>query len=145
MDSCFVLIGTRQHGVAVLYVVCSSMLALCPEHPKRDQNPKFTPLSETTSIPVSFIWESPPPPPPWASPAPLFSRVLAPGLPAELGFQDGCSIALERVYQRRAYLQGLRYSNIMLIQFSRTVRSVCYRFRLPQSPRARHAQVREQS
>ena len=36
------------------------MLALCPEHPKRDQNPKFTPLSETTSIPVCFIWESPP-------------------------------------------------------------------------------------
>ena len=34
---------------------------LCPEHPKRDQNPKFTPLSETTSIPVCFIWESPPP------------------------------------------------------------------------------------
>ena len=38
-------------------------MALCPEHPKRDQNPKFTPLSETTSIPVCFIWESPPPPP----------------------------------------------------------------------------------
>ena len=36
------------------------MLALCPEHPKRDQNPKFTPLSETTSIPVCFIYESPP-------------------------------------------------------------------------------------
>ena len=37
-------------------------MALCPEHPKRDQNPKFTPLSETTSIPVCFIWEFPPPP-----------------------------------------------------------------------------------
>ena len=37
------------------------MLALCPEHRKRDQNPKFTPLSETTSIPVCFIYESPPP------------------------------------------------------------------------------------
>ena len=36
------------------------ILALCPEHPNRDQNPKFTPLSETTSIPVCFIWESPP-------------------------------------------------------------------------------------
>ena len=35
-------------------------MALCPEHPKRDQNPKFTPLSETTSIPVGFIWKSPP-------------------------------------------------------------------------------------
>ena len=34
-------------------------MALYPEHPKRDQNPKFTPLSETTSIPVCFIWESP--------------------------------------------------------------------------------------
>ena len=36
------------------------MLALCPEYPKRDQNPKFTPLSETTSIPICFIWEPPP-------------------------------------------------------------------------------------
>ena len=36
-------------------------MALCPEHPKRDQNPKFSPLSETTSIPVYFIWESPTP------------------------------------------------------------------------------------
>ena len=38
------------------------ILALCPEHSKRDQYPKFTPLSETTSIPVCFIWESPLPP-----------------------------------------------------------------------------------
>ena len=36
------------------------ILEVCPEHPKRDQNPKFTPLSETTSIPVCFIWQSPP-------------------------------------------------------------------------------------
>ena len=35
------------------------ILALCPEHPKRDQNPKFTPLSETTGIPICFMWESP--------------------------------------------------------------------------------------
>ena len=35
-------------------------MTFCPEHPKRDQNPKFTPLSETTSIPV----HTPPPPPP---------------------------------------------------------------------------------
>ena len=32
-------------------------MALCPENPKRDQNPKFTPLSETTSIPDCFKWE----------------------------------------------------------------------------------------
>ena len=31
------------------------MMAFCPEHPKWDQNPKFTPLSETTSIPTPFI------------------------------------------------------------------------------------------
>ena len=30
-------------------------MAFCPEHPKWDQNPKFTPLSETTSIPTTFI------------------------------------------------------------------------------------------
>ena len=45
---------TRRHKI----------LALCPERPKRDQNPKFTPLSETMSIPICFICESPPPPPP---------------------------------------------------------------------------------
>ena len=38
------------------------MLAFLPENPKRDQNLQFTPLSETTSIPVTFIWETPPPP-----------------------------------------------------------------------------------
>ena len=35
-------------------------MVFCPEHPKRDQTLKFTPLSETTSIPVPFLWESPP-------------------------------------------------------------------------------------
>ena len=32
------------------------MTAFCPEHPKWDQNPKFTPLSKTTSIPTPFIF-----------------------------------------------------------------------------------------
>ena len=35
-------------------------MAFCPEHPKWDQNPKFTPLSETTSFPAPFLWESTP-------------------------------------------------------------------------------------
>ena len=30
------------------------MMAFCPEHPKWDQNPKFTPLSEGTSIPTPY-------------------------------------------------------------------------------------------
>ena len=34
-------------------------MAFWTEHPKWDQNPKFTPLNETTSIPVPFIWEFP--------------------------------------------------------------------------------------
>ena len=34
-------------------------MTFCPEHPKRDQNPKFTTLRET-SILAAFIWESPP-------------------------------------------------------------------------------------
>ena len=38
------------------------MMAFCSEHPKWDQNPKFTPLSETTSIPTPFICGVPPPP-----------------------------------------------------------------------------------
>ena len=37
------------------------MIAFCPEHPKWDQNPKFTPLSEATSIPTPFICGFPPP------------------------------------------------------------------------------------
>ena len=37
------------------------MMAFCPEHPKWDPNPKFTPPSETTSIPTHFIWGVPPP------------------------------------------------------------------------------------
>ena len=36
------------------------MMAFCSEHPKWDQNPKFTPLSETTSIPTPFICGVPP-------------------------------------------------------------------------------------
>ena len=37
-----------------------NMMAFCPEHPKWDQNPKFIPLSGTTSIPTPFIWGVPP-------------------------------------------------------------------------------------
>ena len=41
------------------------ILVLCPEHPiKQEENPKFTPLSETTSNPVCFIYESHQPTPP---------------------------------------------------------------------------------
>ena len=43
------------------------MMAFCPEHPKWDQNLKFTPLSETTSIPTHFICGVPPPTPPAGS------------------------------------------------------------------------------
>ena len=38
------------------------MMVFCPEDPKWDQNLKFTPLSETTSIPTPFICGVPPPP-----------------------------------------------------------------------------------
>ena len=43
------------------------IMVFCPEHAKRDQNLKFTALSETTGIAAPFIWESshtPAPPPP---------------------------------------------------------------------------------
>ena len=33
-------------------------MAFCPEHPRRDQNPKFVPLSETKSIPPLSYGES---------------------------------------------------------------------------------------
>ena len=38
-----------------------NMKAFYPEHPEREQNPKFTPLSETTSIPTTFICGVPSP------------------------------------------------------------------------------------
>ena len=36
-------------------------MAIFPQHPKRDQNLKLTPLNETTSTPT-FLYSSPPPP-----------------------------------------------------------------------------------
>ena len=39
------------------------MMAFCPEHSKWDQNPKFTPLRETTSILTPFICRVSSPPP----------------------------------------------------------------------------------
>ena len=38
------------------------IMTFCQEHPKRDQNLTFTPISETMSIPVAFKWEFTPPP-----------------------------------------------------------------------------------
>ena len=38
------------------------MMAFCPEHPQWDQNPKFTALSETTSIRTTFMCGVPLPP-----------------------------------------------------------------------------------
>ena len=38
------------------------ILIIFPQHPKRNQNLKFTILSETTSILTFFIFKSPPPP-----------------------------------------------------------------------------------
>ena len=40
-----------------------NIMVIYPEHPKWDQNLKFTPPSETTSIPAPFICEFPFPPP----------------------------------------------------------------------------------
>ena len=45
-------------------------MVFCPEQDKGDQNLKFTPLSERTSIAAPFIWESSPPRPPPNSPPP---------------------------------------------------------------------------
>ena len=39
-------------------------MVFCPEHPKGDQNLKFTPLSEMMGIPAPFMWENPTPNPP---------------------------------------------------------------------------------
>ena len=42
-----------------------NMMAFGPEHPEWAQNPIFTPLSETTSIPTPVICGVPPPPRAW--------------------------------------------------------------------------------
>ena len=41
-----------------------NIMAFCLEHPKWHQRPKFTPLSETTSIPLLSYGSAPPPPKP---------------------------------------------------------------------------------
>ena len=46
--------------------------------PKRVQNLKFIPLSETTSIPATFIWECPPPSPGGNNPCTSFSVIVLP-------------------------------------------------------------------
>ena len=61
--------------IIISYTCIHNILALCAEHPKRDQNPKFTPVNKTTSIPVCFIWESPPPP---GSPTPSLKSSIYP-------------------------------------------------------------------
>lgn len=42
------------------YPEWANIVTLHPKHPKWDQNLQFTRQSETTSIPVTFIWEFPP-------------------------------------------------------------------------------------
>ena len=60
---------TRAHGIIVIYFfACNpkrdlprlNIMAFCPAHPKGNQNPKFIPLSEATSIPAPFICDPPP-------------------------------------------------------------------------------------
>ena len=52
-------------------------MVLCPEHPKGDQNLKFTPLSEMMSIPAPFHVGKPhpKPPPPTPRPSSLFQQI----------------------------------------------------------------------
>ena len=44
--------------------VTAKIVAFRPKHPKRDQNPCFTPLNETTNILDLCTCMFPPPPPP---------------------------------------------------------------------------------
>ena len=55
-------------------------MAFCTEHPERDQNPKFTPLSEMTSIPTTFICP-PLAPPGCIVPASMEVEVIVGSLP----------------------------------------------------------------
>ena len=57
-------VKTQTIWIFLYFFKCNpkrNMMAFCPEHPKSDQNPKFTPLSETKSIPTPFICRVPPP------------------------------------------------------------------------------------
>ena len=51
-------------------------MVFCPEHPKGDQNLKFTPLSEMMSIPAPFHVGKPHPTPPPPHP-PAFLTISA--------------------------------------------------------------------
>ena len=61
------------------------MMAFSPENPKWDQNPKFAPLSETTSIPTPFILGVPPPPgADWRVPSKIPETIM--GFPEPFSF-----------------------------------------------------------
>ena len=56
-------ISSRHRVISSIYFFARNpkrnMVAFCPAHPKWAQNPKFTTLSETTSIPTPFVWGVP--------------------------------------------------------------------------------------
>ena len=90
------------------------MMAFCPEHPKWDQNSKFTLLIETTSIPTPFICRVLPPPRPPSVQKPeetlKGSRVFwgntnsSEGIPTRCWFSHDATLKLKlknyRSYQR---------------------------------------------
>ena len=57
----FCVVSVRAFFVNFFAIpIWARIVTFHPKHPKWDQNLQFTPQSETTSILVTFIWESPP-------------------------------------------------------------------------------------
>ena len=75
------------------------MMAFCPEHPERDQNPKFTPLSETTSISTTFICGVSPTPG-CIVPASMEVELIVGSLPFFGRFFPGCRFPPSRPLQK---------------------------------------------
>ena len=89
-----------------------NIMVFCPEHSKQDQNPKFTPLSETKSIPTPFIYRIPTQPPPPQSGMNFYNKERQPEKFS--AYWKGHSF-------RKKNRRRLRHSNIFVKVTQRTI------------------------
>ena len=88
------------------------MMAFCPEHSKWDQNPKFTPLSETTSIPTPFTCGVPLPG------SLLAAKDVSSERSQRFGPQNSTVMKRINVYMIKLVVMGFQMQNISSLSFS---------------------------
>ena len=88
------------------------MMAFCPEHSKWDQNPKFTPLSETTSIPTPFICGVPLPG------SLLAAKDVSSERSQRFGPKNSTVMKRINVYMIKLVVMGFQMKNISSLSFS---------------------------